>query len=146
MKWRPRTHVVFTPSAGFPQGEYDERLPWHFRMTGRPSWKRLGEATALIAGAAGSSCLVLCPGQTGAWKNVPKRNSRAAVEVSSAEEAVVFIRESSDYRSKFFADYYVTDSSFGWLTKFCHDEDWHAFLPERIACVQRRLELRANDN
>jgi hypothetical protein len=135
MKWRARTSVVFGRRAAFPQGEYDERLPWHFRMTGRPSWKRLLEATAVIAEAAGSKELVVCAGDETPWMNVPKRVSRSAIEVASASEAVDFIRKNSHYRSDTFVDYYVTDGSLSWLTKFCHDDDWHAFLPEKIACA-----------
>ncbi len=45
-----------------------------------------------------------------------------------------FIRENSYFRTEIFADYYVTDTSCSWLVKFCHDDDWHAFLPEKIAC------------
>jgi len=47
---------------------------------------------------------------------------------------VLVLFSNSDYRSKVFADYYLTDRSFSFLTKFCHEDDWHAFLPETIAC------------
>jgi hypothetical protein len=101
-------------------------------MPGRPSWKRLLAATAAIAAAGGSKSVIVAPHFEG-WVNVAKRNSMAAIEFESPDDAVKFIRNNGHFRTKIFADYYVTDSS-SWLVKFCHDDDWHAFLPEAIAC------------
>lgn len=134
MKWRNRTEVLFSAAAAFPRAEYDERLPWHFRMSGRPSWRRLVAATAVFARATGAEVLVVCGGESSEWRNVPKRRVRSAVELPTAAEAVDFIRRHSHYRTNIFADYYLTDTSFRWLSKFCHDDDWHVFLPETLAC------------
>ena len=103
-------------------------------MPGRPSWKRLLEATTVIAKVAKSTSLIVCVGDHATWRDVPKRMARSAVEFSSPAEAVDFIREHSYYRTKIFANSYLMDPSFTWLTLFCHDDDWHAYLPETIAC------------
>ena len=91
-------------------------------------------ACEVICSAAGSRVLILSPRDSAGWERVPKKRSASAVEFTSSSSALSFIRDHSFFRTQFFADYYLMDQSFSWLVKFCHEGDWHAFLPEKIAC------------
>ncbi len=125
--------------ATFP-GEYDRRYPWHFRMPANTSWKRMTGACALLAGVANARSVIAFPAGRSGWKDLPRRYRRGGVEFESADDAVALVSEHSYFRSNVFEDYYLSDWSFSWIVKFCHEGDWHAFLPERIACSKELKE------